>query len=106
MFIVAPLPWQVYSRAGLAFLPQQLIWYGLVVLAAAGLLAALHRDALLTCLLIGISAVAAAGISLTNGNFGTMVRFRDWIVPLIVWVSAVGAATIASRATAHSVIRA
>jgi hypothetical protein len=97
-FVVAPLPWQIYSRSGLAFLPQQLIWYLLVALAAVGAAVGLRRDPLVSCLLIGLSIVGAAAIALTNGNIGTMVRFRDWIVPLVVWLSAVGTTAIVSWA--------
>lgn len=96
-FLVAPLPWQVHSRSGLVFLPQQLIWYCLLALAAVGFAAGIRRDPLVSCLLVGLSAACAAAIGLTNGNIGTMVRFRDWIVPLVVWLSALGGTTLVSR---------
>jgi hypothetical protein len=96
-FVVAPLPWQIYSRSGLVFLPQQLIWYILLVLAAVGFAAGIRRDPLVSCLLVGLAATGSAAVALTNGNIGTMVRFRDWIVPLVVWLSALGGTTLVSR---------
>ena len=92
---------QIRSQAGLLFLPQQLIWYVLVAMACVGLVAGLRRDPLLSCLLAGLSVTVAAAVALHNGNIGTMVRFRDWIVPLVVWLSALGATTVASRLMAR-----
>jgi hypothetical protein len=96
-FVIAPLPWQIPSRSGLAFLPQQLVWYILVALACVGLPAGLRRDTLVTCMLAGLTIAVSAAIALNSGNIGTMVRFRDWIVPFVVWLSALGATSLVSR---------
>jgi hypothetical protein len=93
-FTVMPLPWQVSSRAELVFLGQQVIWYLLVLLAGIGFVAGLRRDSLVTCLLAGIAVVGGVTIALNSGNIGTMVRFRDTIVPFVVWLSARGAVSL------------
>lgn len=100
-FIVMPLPWQTPRGFGSVLLPQQLVWYALVVLACVGLVAGLRRDALVTCLLVGLSLTAAATIAVNNGNVGTLVRFRDLIVPFVVWLSALGATSVMSRVMAR-----
>jgi len=96
-FVVAPLPWQVRSKIEVMFLPQQVVWYLMVVLAAIGVVAGLRRDPLVTCLLCGVTAAGALAIGLNSGNIGTLVRHRDTVVPFVVWLSALGAVTTASN---------
>jgi hypothetical protein len=94
--VAVPLPWQVVSRAELVFLGQQVIWWLLVILAGVGCVAGVKRDSLVTCLLAGIAVVGGVTIALNSGNIGTMVRFRDTIVPFVVWLSARGAISLVS----------
>ena len=101
-FVFVPLPWQVESRSEIVFLAQHVIWYILVVLAFVGLVAGLRRDALVTCMLAGISATGGAAIALNSGNIGTLVRFRDTIVPFVVWLSALGAVATASTVVSRA----
>jgi hypothetical protein len=95
--VVFPLPWQAESRSELAFLPQQMLWYVLLAFAMVGFVAGLRRDALVTCTLAGVAAVGAAGIALNSGNFGTMVRHRDMIMPFVMCLSALGLVVVVSR---------
>ena len=96
-FVAVPLPWQVASASEMVFFPQQLLWYGLVILAVAGFVAGLQRDPLVTCILAGLACSAGAAIALNSGNIGTMVRHRDIVVPSLVWLSALGAVTVISK---------
>lgn len=96
-FILVPLPWQVISRSEIVFLAQQVIWYVLVVLACGGVVAGLRRDALVTCMLGGLAIAGGTVIALNSGNVGSMVRFRDTIVPFVVWLSALGAVSMVSK---------
>jgi hypothetical protein len=95
-FVAVPLPWQIVSRSEMVFLAQQMIWYVLLVFACVGFVAGLRHDALLTCMLAGLSAVGAATIALNSGNIGSLVRFRDTVVPFMVWLSALGAVSTLS----------
>lgn len=108
-FIAMPLPWQVTSRAEFVFLGQQVIWDLLVILACVGCVAGIRRDSLVTCLLAGIAVVGGVTIALNSGNLGTMVRFRDTIVPFVVWLSARGAISLVnvvrSRGVAEPVVQ-
>jgi hypothetical protein len=95
-FVVVPLPSQIESASEIAFLPGQILWYLLVMLALVGLVAGIRRDPLVTCLLASFAVVGAAVIALNSGNIGTMVRHRDTIVPFVVWLSALGATVVVS----------
>jgi hypothetical protein len=89
-YVTVPLPWEVRSRAALAFLPEQMVWYVLVVLVPLGVWTALRRDPLVTGLLLSHALVAALLVALISGNVGTLVRHRGLAVPYLVWLSAVG----------------
>jgi hypothetical protein len=77
--------------------PQQLIWYALLIFSVPGFVAGLRRDALLTGLLFGTALVGAAAIALASGNVGTLIRHRDMIVPFVVWIGALGAIVTMNR---------
>ena len=74
-------PWEAQSAAALAYLPEQIVWYVLVVLLRSGLVFALRRDALVAGLLFGHAMVAALTVALTSGNVGTLVRHRGLALP-------------------------
>lgn len=99
--VVVPLPWQIESTSGMVFLAQQVVWYLLVFCACLGVVSGLRRDALVTCMLAGVSIIGAAAIALNSGNIGTMIRFRDTVVPFVVWLSAVGAVSAVTRFAFH-----
>ena len=96
-FVAVPLPWQVESRVELAFMPEQVAWYAIAVLAVVGLRSAYRRDALLTMILVGYSAAMSAAIALTNGNVGTLVRLRGLVTRFVVWIAAVGLAVMLAK---------
>src|SRR5207248_9254407 len=56
-FVVLPAPWQMSSLPELIFLPEQMLWYVLIVCAIAGVRSGLRRDAFTTCLLCGYIVV-------------------------------------------------
>lgn len=89
-FVFVPLPWQSLSRSQLLFLPQQLIWYGLVLFAAVGLVRACQADLFATWLCLGMTGAGAVVIALNEGNIGTLVRHRDSVVPFVICLSAMG----------------
>lgn len=97
-FWVVPTPGQVVSASEVVFLPQQLLWYALLLLAVVGLFAGSLRHPWLTWLLAGFMLSGALAIALNSGNVGTLVRHRDAIVPFVVCLSAIGAASLLERA--------
>jgi hypothetical protein len=91
-FFSAPEPWILRPGIELLVIPQQMIWYALLCLAAVGAIAGFRRDPLLTALLSGFVIVGAAAIGVDSGNIGTFIRHRDTVVPCAIWLSAIGGA--------------
>ena len=88
--IAVPLPWQVRSVTEILFLPQQIVWYFIVLMAGVGSISGLRRDPFVTFLLVTTVVVSSMAVALNSGNIGTMVRHRDTVTPFIVWLSAGG----------------
>lgn len=93
-FVLVPLPWQSASRRQLLFIPQQLLWYALVLLAGVGAVQAARRDLFVTWLFIGFIGGSAVVIAPHEGNIGTLVRHRDAILPFVICLSAVALAAL------------
>jgi hypothetical protein len=89
-FFLVPLPSQITTRSELAFVPEQLLWYGIVLLAVVGLWTAFRADRLTAALFVSVAGTAALAVAVTNGNVGTLIRFRGLVTPYVVWISAVG----------------
>jgi hypothetical protein len=89
-FVAVPLPWQIATGSELAFLPEQMLWYTIVVLAAIGLRPAFRADPLVAGALLGLACTTAAVVAITNGNVGTLIRFRGLVTPYLIWTSAIG----------------
>jgi len=89
-FFLVPLPWQLQSMRELAFMPEQLVWYALIVLIPVGIAAGCRRDRLVACMLVGYVVPTMAALALTNGNVGTLVRLRGLVIPYVVWIGALG----------------
>jgi hypothetical protein len=96
-FVVVPLPWRLESWSELAYLPEHLLWYLLVVLAAVGAPMALRRDHATASLLIGMVVPTAMAVALTTGNVGTLIRHRTLVVPYLAALSLVGASGVLRR---------
>jgi hypothetical protein len=95
-YLTVPLPWQIESRAALAFLPEQMIWYLLIALVPIGAIAGLRREPLLVSLLLTHGAAISLIVALSGGNVGTLIRHRGLSMPYFAWLAAFGVVTIAS----------
>lgn len=93
-YVTVPTPWQMLSRAELAYLPEQVIWYLMVILLPIGIVAGVRRDSFLTSILVAHLAVSVALVALTSGNVGTLVRHRALAMPYVVWFSGLGLAVV------------
>lgn len=89
-FFTVPEPWLLKPGFELLMVPQQMVWYALLALAGAGVLAGLRRDSLLTCVFAAFVLVGAVAIGLNSGNVGTLIRHRDAVVPFVIWLAALG----------------
>ena len=97
-YVTVPFPWEVKSTAALAYMPEQLIWYGIVALLPFGVFFSLRRDALLTLLLVSVAGVAAIAIAFLSGNVGTLVRLRVLAIPYLASLSMVGLCELLTHA--------
>jgi hypothetical protein len=101
-YITAPWPWEVESTAALAYIPEQIVWYLIVVMLPVGILFSLRRDPVLTALLVGIAVTAALATAFLSGNVGTLVRLRVLASPYFTAVTAVGVCELLARAARRS----
>jgi hypothetical protein len=90
-YVVVPAPWRIESRTALAYLPEQMVWYLMVLLTPIGIWAGLRRDSVITSLLVCHAATAALMVAVSGGNVGTLVRHRGLALPFLVWLSTLGA---------------
>jgi hypothetical protein len=99
-FLTVPRSSQIESRSALAYLPEQALWYSIVLLLPLGVAAGLRRDPVLTCLLLAHGLAASAMVALTGGNIGTLIRHRGLTFPYFTWLAALGACSLAVWLTA------
>ena len=97
-YVTVPLPWEAQSTAALVDIPEQIVWYLLVLLLPVGLVCSFQRDPVLTGLLFGTAGVSIVAIALNSGNVGTLVRHRSLAVPYLLWLSLAGLCELLSRA--------
>jgi len=88
-YLTVPWPWEAQSSSALLYMPEQLAWYVLVLLAPLGLVLAMRRDALVASLLFAHAIVAALTVALTSGNVGTLFRHRGLALPYFIWLCGV-----------------
>jgi len=93
-FLTVPRPWDSRSPAAMAYIPEHVVWYVLLVSAVIGVASGLRRDAAMTGLLVTHVVLIAAAAAFTDGNVGTLVRHRSLAVPYLAWLSGVGACEV------------
>ena len=89
-----PRPSQIESRSALAYLPEQALWYAMLLLMPFGVVAGMRRAPVVTCLLLAHGLTAAGMVALTGGNIGTLIRHRGLTLPYFTWLAALGACTV------------
>jgi hypothetical protein len=101
-FLAVPAPWQLAATRELVYLPEQLVWYVMIVLLPFGLVAAWRRDPGAAALFAGFTLPTAAALALTNGNVGTLLRLRGIVIPYLLWLGAVGFCAALQRLAART----
>jgi hypothetical protein len=86
----APFPWDTPKLAQKLTIPDLLLWYACVPLAAVGVVLGRRRWRLMLVPLGYVLATAAA-LTLGEGNTGTLFRHRAMLIPWTVMHSAAGA---------------
>jgi hypothetical protein len=90
-YVLVPLPWQIHSTEAMLYIPEQMIWYAMLVMAPIGVLAGIRRDPTVTMMLMAFAGASALGVGLSSGNIGTLIRHRGITITYLVWLSALGA---------------
>jgi hypothetical protein len=93
-FVTVPRSSQIQSRSALAYLPEQAVWYAILILLPIGAVAGMRRDPVLTCLLLAHGLAAAGMVALTSGNIGTLIRHRGLTFPYFTWLAAIGGCSL------------
>lgn len=92
-FLFDPLPWHFYSLGLMAVYPVLLVWYLLLFFSVLGLIR-LYRAGrgpeIFAMIIFTFIYVTVVGMSVAN--IGTMIRFRDAILPVVAVFSSVGVA--------------
>jgi hypothetical protein len=89
--LLEPLPWKAgYSAETLIVLPQQLLWYPLLLAAASGAAWLVRRRPAFGWLCLLHVACIGTVIVFGGGNIGTDFRMRDTLTPLLLGWSAIG----------------
>jgi hypothetical protein len=101
-FLAAPLPWDIVTRGELLQLPEHVLWYVLLLLTPIGFRTGLRSDPLVTCLLLAYVVPTAAVVALTNGNVGTLIRFRGLVTPYLIWLAGLGLCVIMQQLLARA----
>jgi hypothetical protein len=96
-FVTVPRPSQIQSRATVAYLPEQAVWYAVLCLLPIGVVAGLRREPVVTCALLAHGLVAAGMVALTGGNIGTLIRHRGLTLPYFCWLAALGVLHVIER---------
>ena len=96
-FVSEPLPWHMASRRELVFLPELVLWYGLLALVPFGVWVGFRTSPLVTSLLLCFALPTAAAVALTTGNVGTLIRLRGLVMPYLLWLSALALCELIGR---------
>lgn len=102
-YVLMPTPGEMHSRSELAYLPEQMLWYALVLMAPIGVWAALKRDRFLASLLLAHLAVAVLLVAMNSGNIGTLVRHRALALPALIWFSGLGVVRVVALVSGGAV---
>lgn len=98
-FFTIPWPWQATSLTEAVYVPQQMLWYVLVMLAIIGLGVGLRRHIVFTAVIAANLIAGTLLLSITNGNIGTLVRIRDMVTPMIIVLAGLGGCALARWVT-------
>jgi hypothetical protein len=89
-FFLGPFPWNSGSVLQQLATPEMLIYYVLLPFMAIGLRRAIGRHASQVIPLLTFSAIVAVSYSLTLTNFGTLFRFRDQLLLVMLCFAGIG----------------
>lgn len=90
-FLFDPLPWHFYSYSLMAMYPILVVWYILLFFSVLGLIRLFRagRGPYIFAMIVFVFVyVTVVGMSIAN--IGTMIRFRDAVLPVVAIFASVG----------------
>lgn len=85
--LFAPFPWDLERDIDRLTIPEMLVWYALLPLAAVTVWRSRHRWRLLLPVVLFVGGVVAV-FTLAEGNFGTLYRHRSMVIPFVTMLAA------------------
>ena len=101
-YVTEPVPWRAESAGLRAYLPEQMLWYVLLVFVPFGLVAGFRLDPLLTGLLASHAGALIMMVALTSGNIGTLIRHRGLALPYLAWLTGLGVCRVVEYLVSES----
>jgi len=89
-FFLGPFPWNSGSLLQQIATPEMLAYYALLPFMTIGLRRAISRHPSQVIPLLTFSAIVAVSYSLTLTNFGTLLRFRDQLLLIMLCFAGIG----------------
>jgi 4-amino-4-deoxy-L-arabinose transferase-like glycosyltransferase len=90
-FFLEPLPWHFYSYSLMATYPMMLAWYILVAFSITGIIKVYYAGkAKEVFAMFVFSAIYITVVGMSVANIGTIIRFRDVMVPIVAVFAAIG----------------
>ena len=96
--LAAPFPWMFRRPIDFALLPEILLWYSAMILAAIGAIANWRNWAKYLPLLGYLGGMAII-LAVVSGNLGTLVRSRGMLIPGMLIFAGAGFAWLLARRT-------
>ena len=88
--IFRPLPWEINNKYKLFYYPVAIVWGLLSPFFIIGTLVTIRYYFRKNSILLSTFIIFFVLLSLTQGNTGTMIRFRDMITPVYLMFSSFG----------------
>ncbi|MFA5317204.1 MAG: glycosyltransferase family 39 protein [Dehalococcoidales bacterium] len=90
-FFLEPLPWHFYSYSLMATYPIMLVWYIIVAFSIVGVIRVHYEGrAREVFAMLVFSAIYITVVGMSVANIGTIIRFRDVMLPVVAVFAAIG----------------
>lgn len=93
-YLMEPFPWKADNLFRITVFPQMILWYACLGFALRGVWRAVRWRRRQTLFLILPAAIWILLGAMTNGDVGTVFRFRDMVTPVVLLFACAGLSTI------------
>ncbi len=90
-FFLEPLPWHFYSYSLMATYPMMLAWYIITAFSVVGVIRTYYAGkSKEVFIMLAFTAIYVTVVGMSVANIGTIIRFRDVIVPIVAVFAGIG----------------